>query len=81
MLIKILGTGCSRCKKLEQQVKTIVENNKIPAEIEKITDVQDMMRYGILATPGLVINEKLKSSGLTLKDEQILNWIKEELKQ
>ncbi|MBS1552665.1 MAG: thioredoxin family protein [Bacteroidetes bacterium] len=79
MLIKILGTGCSRCKKLEQQVKVIVENNNIPAEIEKITDIQDMMRYGILATPGLVINEKLKSSGLTLKDEQILNWIKEEL--
>ncbi|MCX6163593.1 MAG: thioredoxin family protein [Ignavibacteriae bacterium] len=79
MLIKILGVGCSRCKKLEQQVRDIVASNNIPAEIEKVTDVQDMMKYGIMATPGLVINEKLKSSGLTLKDEQILNWIKEEI--
>jgi small redox-active disulfide protein 2 len=79
MIIKILGIGCSRCKKLEQQVIDIVTKNNIDAEIEKVTDVQDMMKYGIMATPGLVINEKLKSSGLTLKDEQILNWIKEEL--
>jgi small redox-active disulfide protein 2 len=78
MNIKILGVGCSRCKRLEQQVRDIVAKNNIQAEIEKVTDVQDMMKYGIMATPGLVINEKLKSSGLTLKDEQILNWIKEE---
>lgn len=78
MLIKILGVGCSRCRKLEQQVRNIVTDNNIPAEIEKVTEVQDMMKYGILATPGLVINEKLKSSGLTLKNEQILNLIKEE---
>lgn len=78
MLIKILGVGCSRCRKLEEQVRNIVTDNNIPAEIEKVTEVQDMMKYGILATPGLVINEKLKSSGLTLKNEQILNMIKEE---
>jgi small redox-active disulfide protein 2 len=78
MIIKILGVGCSRCRKLEQQVRDLVSKNNIDAEIEKVTDVQDMMKYGIMATPGLVINEKLKSSGLSLKDEQILNWIKEE---
>lgn len=81
MKIKILGVGCSRCRKLEQQIKEIVLKNNIPVEIEKVTDVQDMIKYGILATPALVINEKLKSSGLSLKDEQILNWIKEELNQ
>jgi small redox-active disulfide protein 2 len=79
MNIKILGVGCSRCKRLEQQVRDIVAKNNIQSEIEKVTEIQDMMKYGIMATPGLVINEKLKSSGLTLKDEQILNWIKEEL--
>ncbi len=79
MNIKILGVGCSRCKRLEQQVRDIVAKNNIQAEIEKVAEIQDMMKYGIMATPGLVINEKLKSSGLTLKDEQILNWIKEEL--
>lgn len=78
MIIKILGAECSRCRKLEEQVREIVASNNLPAEVEKITDIQEMMKYGILATPGLVINEKLKSSGLTLKNEQILNWIKEE---
>ncbi|MDD5362455.1 MAG: thioredoxin family protein [Ignavibacteria bacterium] len=78
MDIKILGVGCPRCKKLEQQVRNVVAENNIMADIEKITDVQEMVQYGIMATPGLVINGKVKSSGLTLKDEQILNWIKEE---
>ena len=78
MNIKILGVGCSRCKKLEQQVRNLVEKNNIDAEIEKITEIQDMMKYGIMSTPGLVINKKLKSSGIIPKDEQILNWIKEE---
>lgn len=81
MNIKILGIGCPRCRKLEQQVKEVVLQNNISAEIEKVTDIQDMMKYGIISTPALVINEKLKSSGLTLKNEQILNWIKEELNQ
>ena len=81
MDIKILGVGCSRCKKLEQQVRNVIAQNNITANIEKVTDVQDMMKYGILATPGLVINEKLKSSGLTLKDDQILNWINEEIEK
>ena len=79
MVIKILGVGCSRCKNLEKQVINVLSKNDIAADVEKVTDVKDMMQYGILSTPGLVINEKLKSSGLTLKDEQILNWIKEEM--
>jgi small redox-active disulfide protein 2 len=79
MNIKILGVGCSRCKKLEQQVRDLVAKNNINTKIEKVTEIQDMMKYGIMATPGLVINEKLKSSGIVPKDEQILNWIKEEI--
>ncbi len=79
MVIKILGVGCPRCKKLEEQVRKIIEENNIDADIKKITEIDDMLEYGILATPGLVINEKLKSGGITPKDEQILNWIKEEL--
>lgn len=78
MNIKILGVGCSRCKKLEKQINDILSRENISADIEKVTDVREMMKYGIMATPGLVINENLKSSGITLKDEQILNFIKEE---
>jgi small redox-active disulfide protein 2 len=81
MKIKILGVGCPRCKKLEEQVRNILIKNNVEAEIEKVTEINEMLEYGIMATPGLVVNEKLKSSGITPKDEQILNWIKEELNQ
>jgi small redox-active disulfide protein 2 len=77
--IKILGIGCPRCRKLEEKVKEVVSENNISAEVEKVTDLSDMMKYNIMMTPGLVINEKLKSSGSIPKDEQILNWIKEEV--
>ena len=78
MIIKILGSGCTRCKKLEQNVRNLAAKNNLDANIEKVTDIQEMIKYGILATPGLVINEKLKSSGILPKDEQILEWIQEE---
>ncbi len=81
MVIKILGTGCPRCKKLEEQVRNIITANNIEAEIVKVTQIDEMLEYGIMATPGLVINEKLKSNGILPKDEQILNWIKEEINE
>lgn len=81
MNIKILGVGCSRCRKLESIVRELVSQNNIDAEIEKVSDIQEMMSYRIIATPGLVINEKLKSSGVIPKNEQILNWIREEINQ
>jgi small redox-active disulfide protein 2 len=80
MNIKILGIGCPKCRRLEEKVKEVVKQNNINVEMEKITDVKEMMKYNIMMTPGLVINEKLKSSGNIPKDEQILNWIKEEMK-
>ena len=81
MVIKILGVGCNRCRKLEQQVKDIVIEKNIETTIEKITNIDDMMKYGIMTTPGLVINDKLKSSGILPKNEQILNWIEEEIEK
>ena len=77
MVIKILGAGCSKCKVLEARVKELVSKHNIAATVEKVTEIQDIMNYGILSTPGLVINEKVKSSGYVPKDEQILNWINE----
>lgn len=81
MDIKILGVGCPRCKNLEKQVIDVLAKNEISVNVEKITDVKEMMKYGILSTPGLVVNEKLKCNGITPKDEQILAWIKEEMAQ
>ena len=79
MVIKILGVGCNRCRKLEQQVKDLVIEKNIETTIEKVTNIDDMMKYGIMMTPGLVINDKLKSSGILPKNEQIINWIEEEI--
>lgn len=77
MVIKILGTGCAKCIALEKKVRELIKQNSIDAEIQKVTNLQDIMRYGIMMTPGLVINEKVVSFGSIPKDSQILEWIKE----
>ncbi|MFC2103675.1 thioredoxin family protein [Bacteroidota bacterium] len=74
--VKILGTGCKKCQTLESKVRDVVETNNIEAAVEKVTDIQEMVRYGIMMTPGLIINEKVKSFGTIPKDDQILNWLK-----
>jgi small redox-active disulfide protein 2 len=77
MIVKILGTGCKKCQTLEAKVRDLVAVNNIDAEVEKITDIQEMMKYGIMMTPGLIINEKVKSFGIIPKDDQIISWLKE----
>ena len=77
MIIKILGSGCTKCNNLESKVKEIASANSINAEFVKVTDIQEIMKYGIMMTPGLVINEIVKSTGIIPKDDQILNWLKE----
>jgi small redox-active disulfide protein 2 len=77
MIVKILGTGCKKCQTLEAKVRDLVAVNNIDAEVEKITDIQEMLKYGIMMTPGLIINEKVKSFGIIPKDDQIISWLKE----
>jgi small redox-active disulfide protein 2 len=73
--VKILGTGCKKCQTLENKVREIVAQNKIDASIEKVSEIQDIISYGIMMTPGLVVNEKVVSSGIIPKDEQIISWL------
>lgn len=75
--VKILGPGCSRCKTLDAKVRDIVAKNNIAAEVSKVEDINEMMSYGIIMTPALVVNEKVKSYGVIPKDDQILKWLKE----
>jgi len=74
--VKILGTGCKKCQNLENKVRELVTTNNIDAVVEKVTDINEMMNYGIMMTPGLVINEKVVSAGIIPKDDQIIKWLK-----
>ncbi len=75
--VKVLGTGCKKCQTLEAKVRDLVATNQIDATVEKVTDIQEMVRYGIMMTPGLIVNEEVKSFGVIPKDDQIINWLKE----
>ncbi len=78
MKVKVLGTGCKKCTNLENKIKELISENGIDAEIEKISDINEIMNYGIMMTPGLVIDEEVKSVGIIPKEEQLINWLKGE---
>lgn len=75
MNIKILGSGCANCKRLEENAKQAVTLLGLNATIEKVTDYNKMMSYGIMSTPALVINEKVVSAGRVLSYQEIINII------
>lgn len=77
MEIKVLGMGCPKCKEVVKRVDAALAELNIPADVEKVTDIKKIMAYGILATPGLVINGKVKCSGRIPKLEDIKTWIHE----
>jgi len=74
LTIKILGSGCANCKRLEQEVREALAGTTIEHEIVKVTEYSDIMTYGILSTPGLVMNEQVKSAGRIPKRQQIVEW-------
>ncbi len=76
LTIKILGGGCANCKRLEAQTRKVVQKLDIDAEFIKVTDHIQIMEYPILATPGLVINEKVLSSGRIPSEIEIESWLK-----
>jgi len=73
--IKVLGSGCANCKRLEQIANKVVQNLAIEAEIVKVTNFQDMMDHGVLNTPGLVVNDELVSSGRIPSEAEITTWV------
>ena len=74
--IKVLGPGCANCKRLEALVRKVCADNDLDATIEKVTDYQDIMRWPILSTPGLVINETLVSQGRIPAEAEIARLLK-----
>ena len=79
--IKILGSGCPNCKKLEEETRKAVANLAIEAEVTKVTDFQKIMEYDVLSTPGLVINEKVVSTGKILSQGEITSHLTSALEE
>ena len=78
MEIKVLGTGCPKCKRLEQLAHAALEESGIAeAVITKVTDIDAIMAYPIMATPALVINEKVVCSGRIPRQAEIVAWLAE----
>lgn len=75
--IKVLGPGCANCKRLEQIAHRVVEDMGIEANIIKVTDYNEIVNLGVLRTPGLIINDKVVSSGRIPGNEEVEGWIKE----
>jgi small redox-active disulfide protein 2 len=77
MEIKVLGTGCPKCKRLEELAREAAAEAGIEAAFTKVTDMDSIMAYPIVSTPGLVIDEQVKSSGRLPRKEEIVAWLQE----
>lgn len=76
MEIRILGTGCPNCQRLERVAREAAQEAGVQAEFVKVTDIREIMTYPILGTPGLIINGQVKSSGRIPRKEEIIAWLK-----
>ena len=74
--IKVLGPGCANCRKLEEIVHEALAATGVEAEVVKVTDMGQIVAYDVLKTPGLVINEKLVSSGRIPTPQTVAEWIR-----
>lgn len=75
LTVKILGSGCANCKKLEAVAREAATAAQLQAEFVKVTDMQQIMAYDLLSTPGLVVNEKLVSSGRIPTVAEVQKWL------
>jgi small redox-active disulfide protein 2 len=74
--IQILGSGCPKCKKLAENAEAAVQELGIEYEIEKITDINDIMKFGVMVTPALVVDGKVKAAGKVLTREEIKRFLR-----
>ncbi len=79
MNIKILGSGCKKCQMLYDLTKEVAEELKLDATFEKVTEIKDIMSYGIMGTPGLVVNEKVEIAGKLPSKKEIVKVLEQYL--
>jgi small redox-active disulfide protein 2 len=77
--VKVLGSGCANCQKLEESARAAVAGLGAEALVEKVTDIADIMSYSVISTPGLVIDEKVVSSGRVPSAAEITTWLTDAL--
>ena len=75
LTIKVLGSGCANCKRVEQIVRKVVEEMTLQAEVIKVTEYPEIMKYNVMSTPGLVINEKIVSTGRIPTPAEVTAWL------
>ena len=75
LTIKVLGSGCANCKRVEQIARKAAADMALEAEFVKVTDYNDILQYSILSTPGLVINEKVVCSGRIPTPAEVTTWL------
>jgi len=73
--VKVLGPGCANCKRLEALVQKVVAERGLTAEVEKVTDYAQMMRWNLMQTPGLVVNDTLVVSWRVPNESEIAGWL------
>jgi small redox-active disulfide protein 2 len=76
MKIKVLGAGCPKCKKLYAEAEKAIALSGVKADLEKVEKIEEIIKYGIMATPGLIINEEVKASGRIPLPDEIVSWIR-----
>jgi small redox-active disulfide protein 2 len=76
MKIKVLGTGCPKCKKLYAETEKAIASSGLSVDLEKVERIEEIIKYGILAMPGLILNEEIKASGRVPQSSEIESWIK-----
>jgi len=81
MKIEILGTGCPKCKKLTELATEVVSKLGISAEIAKVEKINDIMNYGVMMTPALVIDGEVKVAGRIPSEDEIKKWLSEKQTQ
>ena len=78
-VIKVYGSGCANCKRLESMCTEVIRENNFDASVEKVSDIQEIMKTGILSTPGLEINGKMISSGKLPTKSTLIHWIQDNI--
>ena len=79
LVVKVLGPGCPNCKKVEETARRAASLLGMDAQVEKVTDYEQIMAYPILSTPGLVINERLVCSGRIPAEAEVITWLADAL--